>query len=128
MSDSRDIIWWRQLVTQRGRGQHVYIELYHHHYVMLRTLISLTLSHHLSLLSIASSRSSELHPVSVQSCYRYVPASGPTFLCLYEGVHRRMTLMSLSLLFQQCPTCLACLIWTIFEMWGRWPYSCCHFL
>ena len=40
----------------------------HHHHVALSARISLTLSHHPSLLSIASSRSSGLHPVSAQSC------------------------------------------------------------
>ena len=35
--------------------------------------------------------------------------------------------MSLSLLLQQCPTCFVCLIWMIFEMGGRWLYSCCFF-
>ena len=46
-----------------------------------------------------------------------------SFCC--EGVQRRMSLMSLSLLFQQCPTCLVHLIWMVLEMGGRWPYICC---
>ena len=29
------------------------------------------------------------------------------------------------MLLQQCPTCLVCLIWMIFKMGGRWPYSYC---
>ena len=33
--------------------------------------------------------------------------------------------MSSPLLFQQCPTCLAHLIWMVFEMGGRCPYSSC---
>ena len=33
--------------------------------------------------------------------------------------------MSSSLLLQQCPTCLVRLIWMVFVMGGRWPYSCC---
>ena len=33
--------------------------------------------------------------------------------------------MSSSLLFQQCPACLVRLIWIVFVMGGRWPYSCC---
>ena len=40
-------------------------------------------------------------------------------------VHRRMLLMSSSLLFQSCPTCLVCLTWMTFEMGALWPYSCC---
>ena len=33
--------------------------------------------------------------------------------------------MSLSLLLQQCPTCLVTLIWMVFEMGGKWPCSYC---
>ena len=32
--------------------------------------------------------------------------------------------MSLSLLLQQCPTCLVRLTLIVFLMGGRWPYSC----
>ena len=35
-----------------------------------------------------------------------------------EGVHWRMSLMSSSLFFQLCPTCLVHLIWMILEMGG----------
>ena len=45
-----------------------YIYIYISHHVVLLTQISLTLSHHSSLSSIASGWSSRLHPVSVQSC------------------------------------------------------------
>ena len=33
--------------------------------------------------------------------------------------------MSLSLLLQQCPTCLVHLIWMVLEIRGRWPCICC---
>ena len=33
--------------------------------------------------------------------------------------------MSLPLFLQQCPACLAYLIWMVFKMGGRDPYSCC---
>ena len=33
--------------------------------------------------------------------------------------------MSSSYLLQQSPACLVRLIWMVFEMGGRWPYSCC---
>ena len=33
--------------------------------------------------------------------------------------------MSSSLLLQQCPACLVCLIWIVFVMGGRWLYKCC---
>ena len=39
------------------------------------------------------------------------------------GVHRSTSLMSSSLLLQQCPACLVCLTWRVFMMRGRWPYS-----
>ena len=42
-----------------------------------------------------------------------------------DGIHRRMSLMSSSLLPQQCPTCLGHFICIVLEMGGRWPYSCC---
>ena len=42
---------------------------HHHHHVALSARISLTLSRHPSLSSIASSRSSGLHPVSTQRCF-----------------------------------------------------------
>ena len=99
--------------------------IYHHHHVILPVWISLTLSHHSSLSSITLGRSSILHPVSVQSFCRWVLAGCPTLACPCEGVHGRTLLMSSSLLLQQCPLCLVCLIWMVFEMGGRWPCSCC---
>ena len=78
----------------------------------------LTLSHHLSLSFIASGRSSELHPVSSHSCCIYVSAGCPAFAQPYVGVHRSTSLMSSSLLLQQCPTCLVHLTWIVFMMGG----------
>ena len=68
--------------------------------------ISLTLSRHFSLSFIASDRSSGLHPVSSQSCCVYVRAGRPAFARPYVGIHRSTSLMSSSLLLQQCPACL----------------------
>ena len=82
--------------------------------------ISLTLSCHSSLSSITFGRSSRLYPVSVQNCCRWVLA---VHTC--EGVIRRMSLMSLSLLLHQSPACFVHLIWMVLEMGGRWWYSCC---
>ena len=96
----------------------------YHHHVTLLAWISLTLSCHLSLSSIAPRRSSRLYPVSAQSCCIEVLASHPAFACPCEGVHRSMSLMSSSLLRQQCPTCLVHLTRIVFIMGGRWPYSC----
>ena len=98
---------------------------HHHHHVVPLARISLTLSRHFSLLFIASGRSSGLHPVSSHSCWMHVRAGCPTFARPYVGVHRSTSLMSSSLLLQQCPACLVCLTWIVFMMGGRWPYSWC---
>ena len=98
---------------------------HHHHHVMPLAQISLTLSRHSSLSFIASGRSSGLHPVSSHSCCMSVPAGRPTFARPYVGVHRSTSLMSSSLLLQQCPACLVRLAWIVFVMGGRWPYRCC---
>ena len=68
---------------------------------MLPARISLTLSRHFSLSFVASGKSSGLHPVcsSWPSCF--CPA-----ICGRGGVHRSTSLMSSSLLLQQCPACL----------------------
>ena len=55
----------------------------------------------------------------------YVRAGRPAFDRPYAGVHRSTSLMSSSLLLQQCPTCLVRLTWIVFVMGGRWPYSWC---
>ena len=101
---------------------HIY---HHHHHVAPPARISMTLSRHSSLSSIAPRRSSRLHPVSAQSCCVKVLAGCPTFACPCEGVHWSISLMSSSLLLQQCPACLVRLSWIVFEMGRRWPYSCC---
>ena len=93
-----------------------------HHHVVPPAWISLTLCHHFSLSFIASGRSSWLDLVSSQSCSMYVRAGLPAFARPYVGVHRSTTLMSSSLLLQQCPACLLRLTWTVFVMWDR-PYS-----
>ena len=103
---------------------HIYLYIYHHHVVPLARM-SLTLSRHFSLLFIASGRSSGLHPVSSHSCCMDVLASRPAFAWPYVGVHRSTSLMSSSLLLQQCPSCLVHLTWIVFMMGGRWPYSWC---
>ena len=40
--------------------------------------------------------------------------------------HRRTSLLSLSLLLQQCPKCLVYLIWMVWEIGGKWLYICCY--
>ena len=68
--------------------------------------ISLTLSRHSSLSFIALGRSSGQHPVSSHSCWMYVRAGRPAFARPCVGVHKSTSLMSSSLLLQQCPACL----------------------
>ena len=99
--------------------------IHHHHHVVPLARISLTLSRPFSLLFIATGRSSGLHPVSSHSCCMYVWAGRPAFARPYLGVHRSTSLMSSSLLLQQCPACLVRLTWIVFVMGGRWPYNWC---
>ena len=96
---------------------------HHHHHVVPLARISLTLSRHFSLSFIASGRSSGLHPVSSHSCCMYVRVGRPAWS--YAGVHRSTSLMSSSLLLQQCPACLVRLTCIVFMTGGRWPYSWC---
>ena len=82
----------------------------------------LTLSRHFSLLFITSGRSSRLHPVSSRSCCMYVQVGRPAFPQPYARVHWSTSLMSSSLLLQQCLACLVRLTRIVFMMGGRWPY------
>ena len=101
------------------------LAIIHHNHVVLPAQISLALSRHFSLSFIASGRSSGPHPVSSQSCCMYVRAGCPAFERPYVGAHRSTSLMSSSLLLQQCPACLVRLTWIVFVIEGRWPYSWC---
>ena len=78
----------------------------HHHHIALVARISLTLSRHSSLSFIALGRSSGQHPVSSHSCWMYIRAGRPAFAWPCVGVHKSTSLMSSSLLLQQCPACL----------------------
>ena len=55
----------------------------------------------------------------------YVRAGRPAFARPYVGVHKSTSLMSSSLLLQQCPACLVRLTWIVFVIGGRWPYGWC---
>ena len=94
----------------------------HHHHVALVARISLTLSRHSSLSFIALGRSSGQHPVSSHSCWMCVRAGRPDFARPCVGVHKSTSLISSSLLLQQCPACLVRLTWIVFVIGGRWPY------
>ena len=96
-----------------------------HHHIALVAQISLTLSRHSSLSFIALGRSSGQHPVSSHSCWMYVRAGRPAFARPCVGIHKSTSLMSSSLLLQQCPACLVRLTWIVFVIGGRWPYSWC---
>ena len=98
---------------------------HHHHHIVLAARISLTLSRHSSLSSIALGRSSGQQPVSSNSCWMYVRAVRPAFARPCVGIHKSTSLMSSSLLLQQCPACLVRLTWIVFVIGGRWPYSWC---
>ena len=98
---------------------------HHHHHVVPLARISLTLSRHFSLSFIASGWSSGLHRLPSHSCCMYVRAGRLAFAWPYLGVYRSTSLMSSSLLLQQCPACLVRLTWIVFVMGGRWPYSWC---
>ena len=98
---------------------------HHHHHIVLAARISLTLSRHSSLSFIALGRSSGQQPVSSHSCWMYVRAGRPAFAWPCVGIHKSTSLMSSSLLLQQCPACLVRLTWIVFVIGGRWPYSWC---
>ena len=98
---------------------------HHHHHIVLVARISLTLSRHSSLSFIALGRSSGQHPVSSHSCWMYVRAGRPAFARPCVGIHKSTSLMSSSLLLQQCTACLVRLTWIVFVIGGRWPYSWC---
>ena len=97
----------------------------HHRHVVPQARICLTLSRHFSLSFISSGRSSGLHPVSSHSCCMYVRAARPAFAWPYAGFHRSTSLMSSSLLLQQCPACLVRLTCIVFVTGGWWPYTWC---
>ena len=95
--------------------------IYHHqHHIVLVARISLILSRHSSLSFIALGRSSGQHPISSHSCWMYVRAGRPAFARPCVGVHKSTSLMSSSLLLQQCPACLVRLTWIVFMIGGRW--------
>ena len=85
---------------------YIYTRIYHHHHIALVARISLTLSRHSSISFIALGRSSGQQPVSAHSCWMYVRAGRPAFARPCVGIHKSTSLMSSSLLLQQCPACL----------------------
>ena len=111
--------------TSRFRRNNINYHHHHYHHIALVARISLTLSRHSSLSFIALGRSSGQQPVSSNSCWMYVRAGRPAFARPCVGIHKSTSLMSSSLLLQQCPACLVRLTWIVFVIGGRWPYSWC---
>ena len=105
--------------------EQILLAYHHHHCVALLAWISLTLS-----------RPSLYRSLLLAGLQGYIPYPHIATVCIFEqvvllllgqmlGVHRSTSLMSLSLLLQQCPACLVRLTWIVFMMGGRWPYSWC---
>ena len=89
---------------------------HHHHHLVPSARISLSLFRHPSLSFIASGRSSGDTPrIYTELLYIGSRVKGSMI----------SSLMSSSLLFQQCPTYLVRLTLIVFVMGGRWPYSSC---
>ena len=126
ISVTHSSLYYTSIFLNVGSHTHtcVYIYIYHHHIVLVAR-ISLTLSRHSSLSFIALGRSSGQHPVSSHSCWMYVRAGRPAFARPCVGIHKSTSLMSSSLLLQQCPACLVRLTWIVFVIGGRRPYSWC---
>ena len=94
----------------------------HHHHVVPSVWISLTLS---------------CHPLPIFHCLRQVLRATPRIHtqllyvgsswspCFCSAIRRSTSLMSPSLLLQQCSACLVRLTLIVFVMGGRCPYSCC---
>ena len=118
---SKHVIFFSFIVL----NQYVWYHHHHHHHIALVARISQTLSRHTSLSFITLGRSSGQHPVSSHSCWMYVRAGRPAFARPCVGIHKSTSLMSSSVLLQQCPACLARLTWIVFVIGGRWPYSWC---
>ena len=107
---------------------YIYIYIYTHTHIYI-VIIKSHLLHRVPWLSLSTSippgRFSRLQLVSAQSWCEYVFASWLTLAYSYARVHKKISLMSSSLLLHQCLTCLFHLTWIVYEMRGKWLYSCC---
>ena len=118
----------------KGRCNYIYIYIY----------IYICRSRNLSLSSCCAISTDILHSFSPSfsithffwQVFSYTSCIGTELLyvgsswsfCLYYqcgGVHRSTSLMSSSILLQQCPACLVCLTLIVFVIGGKWPYSGC---
>ena len=115
-SESNETLWEKvKWMLRKLECVYCTFIFHHHHHVVPLSRISMTLSRHFSLSFIASGRSSGQHPVSSHSCWMYVRAGRPAFSRPCVAVHKSTSLMSSSLLLQQCPACLVRLTWIVFR-------------
>ena len=119
-------LWFRVVVPVRvpSMGQKDLFENYHYQIEIFKAISSsrsLTLTRHPPLSSVAPGRSSRLHPVSAHSWCMEVFAGPSTLVYPCVSIHKRTSLMSSSLLLQQCPGYFVRLTWKFCEMVGKWP-------
>ena len=96
------------------------LNIFHHYQGVQTKWIPLHPSSCPSLLIITVSKSSSRHQVSTESWWMWVFAGQPTLVCPCVGVHRRLSLMSSCLHFQQYPKYLA---YFFFGWFVRWEVS-----
>ena len=99
---------------------YIYIYIYHHHHIVLAARI-----YPLSPLLPIVHRPRQVFRTTYPHIWMYVRAGRPAFARPCVGIHKSTSLMSSSLLLQQCPACLVRLTWIDFVIGGRWPYSWC---
>ena len=98
---------------------------HHHHYVVPLARISLTLSHHSPYCSLPLAGLQGYNPythIAAECMFVLVVLLLPGHM---RGSIGSTSLMSSSLLLQQCSACLVRLTWIVFMMGDRWPYSWC---
>ena len=107
----------------------LYILLMSKHYMTIYTSSSSSSSCRAAGTDITDSHSLATPPYrssSLVGLQGYIPYPHIAAECMFElVVHRSTSLMSSSLLLQQCPACLVRLTWIVFVMGGGWPYSWC---
>ena len=110
---------------------HAYIYIYIYIIIIINSRrqsrvlqLSLSLSHHLSLLFITHCRSSRLHPESALSWNMSVFTDWLTLVCLCSGNHRRTSLVSLSSLIHKCLECFFPITWIVYIKGAKWTYIC----
>ena len=96
--------------------------------IIIIIIIKSCCQHDYLWLSLATSPYHSLPLAGLQGyilCPHIAAVCRPAFAWPYVGIHRSTSLMSSSLLLQQCPACLVRLTCIVFVMGGKWPYSWC---